>query len=150
MRGRTVPVRIGLLVLTGFVAVSAIPGGIWVVPTIPVDWIKAGPFTDFTLAAIALVGVGVFAAFVFVALLVRPWIGALGAVLAGMTMIVFELVEIGVVGFTLIDPGPSYFQSWLQVVYLVVGTAQVLLGWRLWRLTRDGAPPMAFIHPMAA
>jgi hypothetical protein len=150
MRGPTAPTRIGLLVLTGFVALTAIPGGIWVVPTIPLDWIKAGPFTDFTIAAMALVGVGVFAAFVFVALLVRPWAGALGSVVAGATMIIFELVEIGVVGFTLIDPGPSYFQSWLQVVYLIVGTAQVLFGWRLWALTRDGAPSIAFIHPATA
>ena len=51
------------------------------------------------------------------------------------------------VGFTLIDPGPSYFQSWLQVVYLVVGAAQVWLGWRLWQLTRNEAPPIALIHP---
>jgi hypothetical protein len=150
MRGPTAPTRIGLLFLTGFVAITAIPGGIWVVPTMPLDWIKAGPFTDYILPAIALFGVGVFAALVCVALIVRPWAGALGSILAGATMVVFELVEVGVVGFTLIDPGPSYFQSWLQVVYLIVGTAQVLLGWRLWRLTRDAAPPIAFIHPATA
>ena len=67
MRSRTAPVRIGLLFLTGFVAVSAMAGGMWVVPTMPVDLIRAGPFTDFTIPAIALFGVGVFAALVCVA-----------------------------------------------------------------------------------
>jgi hypothetical protein len=150
MRSRTAPVRIGLLFLTGFVAVSAMAGHMWVVPTMPVDLIRAGPFTDFTIPAIALFGVGVFAALVCVALVVRPWAGALGAVLAGMTMIVFELVEVVVIGFTLIDPGPSYFQSWLQVVYIAIGAAQAWLGWRLWQLTREDAPPISFIHPAAA
>jgi hypothetical protein len=47
-----------------------------VVPTIAVDWIEAGPFTDYSIAAIPLFGVSVFAALVFVALLARPWAGA--------------------------------------------------------------------------
>ena len=46
--------RIGLLILNGFVAISAIAGAIWVVPTMPMEWIKYGPFTDWTIPAIAL------------------------------------------------------------------------------------------------
>jgi hypothetical protein len=54
--------------------------------------------------------------------------------MAGAAMIAFELVEIGVVGWTLTDPQlEGYFQAWLQLVYLVVGGAQVLLGIGLWR-----------------
>ena len=41
MHGSTAPVRIGLLFLTGFVALTAIPWGIWVVPTINPDAVAA-------------------------------------------------------------------------------------------------------------
>ena len=140
-------IRITLGFLAAFVAISAIAGAIWVVPTMPLDWIKRGPFTDWTVPAIALGSVGVASAITFVALVARPWLGAVASVVAGAAMVVFELVEIAVVGWTLSDPGPSYFQSWLQLVYLVVGSAQLLLGLRLWIATRDAAPPLPLLHP---
>jgi hypothetical protein len=139
--------RIGLLILNGFVAISAIAGAIWVVPTMPMEWIKFGPFTDWTIPAIALGAVGVLAAVAFVAVLARPWLGALTSILAGVAMVIFELVEIGVVGWTLGDPTLSGFQKSLQLVYLVVGSAQALLGWRLWLTTRRAAPPLPILHP---
>jgi hypothetical protein len=138
--------RIGLLILNGFVAISAIAGAIWVVPTMPMEWIKAGPFTDWTIPAIALGAVGVLAGAALVALLVRPWLGALLSILAGVAMVVFELVEIGVVGWTLSDPTLAGFQKSLQLVYLVIGSAQALLGWLLWRSTREAAPPLPIPH----
>lgn len=139
--------RIGLLILNGIVAVSAIAGAIWVVPTMPMEWIKYGPFTDWTIPAIALGAVGVFAAATFVALLWRPWLGALLSIFAGVAMVVFELVEIGVVGWTLSDPTLSGFQKSLQLVYLIVGSGQALLGWVLWRSTRETAPTLPILHP---
>jgi hypothetical protein len=142
-----VATRIGLLVLNGFVAISAIAGAIWVVPTMPMEWIKYGPFTDWTIPAIALGAVGAFAATTFVALLWRPWLGALLSILAGVAMVVFELVEIGVVGWTLSDPTLSGFQKSLQLVYLIVGSGQALLGWWLWRSTRETAPALPILHP---
>jgi hypothetical protein len=147
MEVRRMATRIGLLILNGFVAISAIAGAIWVVPTMPMEWIKAGPFTDWTIPALALGAVGLFAAAVVVALLVRPWLGALGSMLAGVAMVVFELVEIGVVGWTLSDPSLAGFQKSLQLVYLVVGATQALLGWRLWLSTRESAPSLPILHP---
>lgn len=142
--------RIGLLALDGFVAVSAVAGAIWVVPTMPMEWIKAGPFSDWTIPAVALGLVGVLAAVAFAALLLRPWAGALLSILAGVAMVVFELVEVGVVGWTLTDPSLEGFQKSLQVVYLVVGSAQAVLGWVTWRATRDAAPPIPLVHPSTA
>ena len=139
--------RIGLLILNGFVAISAIAGAIWVVPTMPMEWIRYGPFTDWTIPAIALGAVGVLAAAVFIAVLVRPWLGALGSVAAGVAMVIFELVEIGVVGWTLSDATLAGFQKSLQLLYLIVGSAQALLGWRLWLSTRESAPPLPVLHP---
>jgi hypothetical protein len=65
-------------------------------------------------------------------------------------MIVFELVEIGVVGWTLSDPSLAGFQKSLQLVYLIVGTVQAGLGIGLWALTRRTAPTLPIIHPAGA
>jgi hypothetical protein len=145
---RTTVIRTILVILAAFVAISAIAGAIWVVPTMPLDWLKAGPFTDWTVPAIALGFCGVIAAVTTVTLLVRPWAGALLSVVAGLAMIVFELVEIGVVGWTLTDPTlPSGFQKSLQLVYLVIGGVQVVLGGVLWASVRRSAPPIPILHP---
>ncbi len=131
--------RIALLGLHGFVAVTAISGAFLVVPTMPLSWLKAGPFDDWTVPAIALGFVGTLAAAAFVAVVSRHPVAAFGSIVAGTAMIVFELVEIGVVGWTLADPElKGYFQAWLQPVYLVVGSAQLLLGVRLWFARRRG------------
>jgi len=140
--------RIALLVLHGIVALTAIGGAIWVVPTMPLEWIQAGPFDDWTIPAIALGFVGGIAAAAFVAVLIRPWLGSLLSMVAGAAMVVFELVEVAVVGWTLADPRLNgYFQAWLQPIYLVVGSAQLLLGVRLWFEQRDVAPTLPLINP---
>lgn len=150
MTTRTQAVRIGLLVFNGLVAISAIAGAIWVVPTMPMEWIKYGPFTDWTIPAIALGFVGVLAAVAFILVVARPWAGALASIVAGTAMVVFELVEVGVVGWTLTDPTLEGFQKSLQVVYLIVGSAQLLLGIALWAGTRRSAPAIPLIHPTPA
>jgi hypothetical protein len=145
---RSTIVRGVLVVLAGFIAVTAIPGAIWVVPTMPLDWIKAGPFADWTVPAIALFGVGAVAAVTAALLVGRPWAGALASVGAGAVMVAFELVEVAVVGWTLSDPTlPDGFQKSLQVVYLVIGGAQVILGSALWLSVRRAAPAIWVIHP---
>ena len=149
MSGTTL-LRIGVVVANGLVALTAVPGAIWVVPTMPMEWIKYGPFTDWTIPAIALGFVGVVAVVAFILVLVEPWAGALASIVTGVAIVVFEIVEIGVVGWTLSDPTLSGFQKSLQVVYLVVGGAQVLLGVALWAATRRSAPPIPLIHPAAA
>jgi hypothetical protein len=132
--------RLALLFLHALVAISAIGGAIWVVPTMPLEWIKAGPFDDWTVPAVALGLVGLMAAVSFVAVVVRDGRAALASAAVGTAMIAFELVEIGVVGWTPADPRLNgNFQAWLQPVFLIVGSAQLLLGIRLWS-TRRVAP----------
>jgi hypothetical protein len=147
---RTSAVRIGLVVVNAFVAITAISGAIWVVPTMPMEWLKFGPFTDWTIPTMALGFVGVVAALTAVLVVVRAWAGALASVVAGLAMIVFELVEIGVVGWTLADPTLAGFQKSLQLVYLIVGSVQAALGIGLWLLTRRTAPILPLIHPTTA
>lgn len=145
---RITVIRVVLIVLTGFLAISAIPSAFLVVPTMPLDWIKAGPFVDWTIPAVALFLVGVLAGIATVALLIRPWIGALGAMASGAAIVVFEIVEVAVVGWTLSDPRlGGNFQAWLQLVFLVIGAAQIALGYALWLTVRVSAPPIPILKP---
>ena len=122
--------------LAAFVALTAIYGAIFVIPTMPRSVLHNGVlvlFPDFTLPALALgilCGGGALVALVTV--LLRPGAGALASVAAGAFMMTFELVEIVVVGFTPLQT-PNQFPAWLQVIYLVVGGALVILGARLWK-----------------
>ena len=139
--------RIGLVVLNGFVAFTAIFGAILVVPTIPLEWLKHGPFTDYTIPALALgILVGGSSSVGVVLLLARPWAGAVATIVAGVMIIGFEIVEIGVVGFTLIEYDASQFQAWLQVIYLALGSVQVLFGYRMWRRLEPRMPRTSLAH----
>ena len=87
--------RATLLVLQVFVAFTAIFGALFVVPTLPLDWIKAGPLTDFTIPAIALgVACGGSAVVAVVLLVIAPRLGGAASIVAGLFMIAFEVVEI--------------------------------------------------------
>jgi hypothetical protein len=117
-------------------ALTAIQGAIFVVPTMPRSVLHNGAlglFSDHTIPALALGALCGGAALVtLVTVFVRPQLGALGAIVAGIFMIAFELVEIVVVGFTPLQT-PDQFPAWLQVVYLAVGAALVILGAGLWK-----------------
>lgn len=125
-----------LVALAAFMALTAISGAIFVVPAMPRSVLQEGVlslFADFTIPALALgILCGGGALVALVSVLVHPRLGALASVVAGMFMIVFELVEIVVVGFTATQT-PDQVQAWLQVVYLLVGAALVILGARLWK-----------------
>jgi len=123
--------RIALGLLEGFVVLTAVQGAIFVVPTLPLAWLKGSPFADYTLPALALGICGGGSLIAGLAVMFRPLLGGALSVMAGVVMIGFELVEISVVGFTLVTNGPATPQAWLQVIYLAVGTAIMLLGFRL-------------------
>jgi hypothetical protein len=130
--------RIALGLLELFVLLTAVQGAIFVVPNLPTAWIKGTPFADYTIPALALgIVCGGASLMAGLAVMFRPLLGAALSVLAGIVMIGFELVEIGVVGFALATYGPGTPQAWLQVIYLAVGTAITLLGFRL--LVAEGA-----------
>lgn len=122
-----------LLVLTAFLAVTAIAGAILVVPGLPMEWIEGSIFADYTIPAIALGVVGALAVVALILTIMRPaWAGP-SAVAAGVAMIVFELVEIAAVGFSLAEYGIGEPVAWLQVVYIVIGALTALVGAALWR-----------------
>ncbi len=130
--------RATLVVLQVFVAFTAIFGAIFVVPTLPLDWIKAGPLTDYTIPALALgVACGGSAVVALILLVIAPRLGGAASIVAGLFMIAFEVVEIAIVGLALVEHGVENPQSWLQIVYLVIGAAGMALGYHLWQLEEE-------------
>lgn len=132
--------RVALVTLAALVALTAIQGAIFVLPTMPTSVLHQGMlaiFPDYTVPALALgILCGGSALAALVAVVLRPALGGLLAIVAGVFMVGFELVEIAVVGFTPAQT-PALPQAWLQVFYLVVGTLMAGLGWRLWRVSRE-------------
>jgi len=136
MTHRTNRIALGLLEL--FVVLTAVQGAIFVIPNLPPAWIKGTPFADYTIPALALgIVCGGGSLIAGLAVMFRPLLGGALSIMAGVVMIGFELVEISVVGFTLVTNGPATPQAWLQFIYLAVGTAITLLGFRL--LVAEGA-----------
>ena len=148
----------GLLgVLTTFIAITAIAGAILVVPTLPPEWLEGSVLDDYAIPAFALGLVGGLAAVTLVALAVRPDVAGLAALVTGVAMVAFELVEIAVVGFSLLEYGVDEPVAWLQVVYLVVGALTAGAGFALWRATAEDrertsppVPPQALPRPEEA
>jgi hypothetical protein len=126
--------RIALIVLNLFVLATAVEGALFVIPTLPRDWLNQGAldiFPDYTIPALALgVVCGGSALVAAAGVLFRPRFGAAASVVAGLTIIGFEAVEILVVGLSMLQY-PTAFQSYLQELYLLVGIATVLLGFKL-------------------
>ena len=130
------------MVLTAFMAITAIAGAVFVVPTLPPEWLVGSIFTDYTIPAVALACVGGLSVIAFGAVLFRPEIAGAIAVVAGLAMVAFELVEILAVGFSLVEYGANEPVAWLQVAYVVIGLATTGTGRSLWRATAaDRARP---------
>lgn len=125
-------IRGALITLCAFVAVTALPSAILVVPSLPREWLVSGPFTDYTIPAIALFGIGLVAAAAAFGVFSTPQLGALAAFVAGLGMMAFELVEVAVVGIALVEY-PDLPQSWLQPIYFAIGVAIVILAAALYR-----------------
>lgn len=137
--------RVTLAALSAFLAVGAIASALFVVPGLPRAYLLRGPFTDYTVPALALgLLVGGSALVAAVMVLVRPALGALIAILAGTAIIIFELVEIAIVGLTAIAQ-PTEPVAWLQIFYLALGALIIALGAMLWRRTRRRTLRPAFL-----
>jgi hypothetical protein len=137
--------RVTLATLTAFLAVSAIAGALFVVPALPREYLVRGPFTDYTIPAVALgLLVGGSALLATVMTLLRPAIGAIIAIISGVMIIIFELVEIAIVGLTAIEQ-PTQLFAWLQEFYLMLGGGIIALAVVLWRQTQRRILRPAFL-----
>lgn len=144
-QARRLGLRITLATLTAFLAISAIGGALFAVPSIPKEYLLRGPFTDYTIPALALgILVGGSALLAAVMVMLRPAAGALIAILSGIVIILFELVEIAVVGLTALDQ-PAQPVAWLQEFFIVLGGVIIALGVMLWRGTQQRVLRPAFL-----
>jgi hypothetical protein len=134
-----------LLVLLGFMALTALAGAFLVVPGLPMEWIEGSVFSDYMIPAIALGAVGVLALAAMILTVVRPALAGPAAIVTGAAMIGFELVEIAVVGFSLAEYGIGEPVAWLQVVYIVIGALTMAVGAALWRQASEAQPSEAVV-----
>ena len=140
-RRGTVTVRNALLALLIFNGLTMLQGAIFVVPTLPQEWIIWGPFSDYVVPAIALGLVGTLSLLAAALVVALPSLGARVAIAAGIGTVLFEVVEVAVVGIALIE-FPDQVASWLQPFFIAVGAFVIALGLALYRESRHARHPI--------
>lgn len=117
------PLRVLLLGLSGFLAVSAIPGGLALLAGFyapPVEQLKGSVFADFTIPGLSLLFVvGGSAGLATVLLLRRSRFSFASAAAAGLIVMTFEFVEVLAIGS---PAGPARV---MQLLYFALGAALV-------------------------
>ena len=127
--------RATIVALGLFIGLTAVVSAFVVLPGLPRDWLGSGPFADYTVPAIALGATGLLALTAAVMAVVRPATAGAVAVIAGTGMVVFELVQIAVIGLALAEYGAGRPESWLQIVYIMAGSILAAAGESLWQAT---------------
>ena len=127
-------IRITLVVIEGFIGLSAILGGIGLLRgaySLPVAWLAGTPFSDYTIPGLVLVIVVggsalLAAATVFIH---REW-AVLVSVLAGLLMVGYLVVEVVSLDSKVGNALPTALG--LQLFYFVLGLAVFGLAGSLW------------------
>ena len=134
--------HIVLIVLTSFLALSAIAGGFALLANIipmPVELLQGSPFMDYTVPGLALAAiVGGSAALAAILLLRKSRYALLSAAAAGVIIMFFEFVEMLVIG------SPAGVARMLQIVFFGIGTLIVAAALGRWFLDVLAGPPNEF------
>lgn len=128
--------RLILLANCSFMALTAVAGGIGlliggIAPDL--ELLEHSPFQTYAIPGMVLVGVGVTALLATILLAIAHRSGSIAAVVAGLMMVVFELVEVWTIG------SPDAVAGALQLFYLSVGAITVIVA-------LASGPPTAFAH----
>ena len=111
--------RLRLIILSGFLALSAIGGGIGLLADInnpPLAMLAGSPFSDFTIPGVSLLLlVGGTSAAATILVIRRHRFSRLCAIAAGTAILIFELIEVSVLG------SPAGVARNLQILYTVNG-----------------------------
>ena len=122
--------RMLLVVLNAFLAMSAIAGGIGLLGggiQFPLEWLRGSPFSSYLIPGLALLAiVGGSASIATALLLLRHPRAALASGAAGTIMMIFEIVEVLVVGSQ-----PGLMRN-LQILYFTLGLVIVGLAVQWW------------------
>jgi hypothetical protein len=132
--------RILLIVLDGFLALTAIGGGIALLAGLyapPVEMLAGSPFKSYTVPGLALfVLVGGSALVAMMLLIRRHPMASLASAAAGGIIIIFEIVEVLVIG------SPPAVSRNLQIFYFAIGGLIMLLAAANWLVNRSSSPQM--------
>ena len=126
-------IRITLGLLTGFVALTAIGGGIAMLvgaeaQRFPLAWLEGTPFADYTIPALLLaIAVGGSALAACVAIFINPKISTIISALAGLTLIGYVTVEVLIL--KQVPPGPTV----IELFYLAIGLVILALAAFTWQ-----------------
>jgi hypothetical protein len=160
--------RVLLVVLNLFLAITAVVGGVWVIPALPQEWFAGTPFTSSLIPALALtIIVGGGALTSAMGLVLRRWWAPLVSMVTGVAIAIFEVVETATMSlhfwlhsiglesgpFTTalpIDPSAGIpIPMLLQPFYFVYGLVILGLGAWLWlrhpRAIRPGWMPSMLV-----
>lgn len=115
-----------LKISTGFVALTAISGGIAILTGLdefPIAWLEGTPFTDYNVPAIILTGVvGGSSLLATIMLFVKEEIGIILSIAAALDLCGFVMVEIQILKQQ--PPGPTA----TEIFYLLLGATICILG----------------------
>ncbi len=124
--------RITIGIIAGFIALTAIGGGIAILTGIdpfPPEWLVGTPFPDYTIPALLLsVVVGGSALIAAIAIFMRGNKGLMAAMLAGAIMMGYIIVEVLIL--KQMPPGPTP----IEIFYFVLGLLLFGLGAYLWNV----------------
>ena len=127
-----------LIALTGFLALTALLGGIGLLARIyspPVEDLQGSIFRDFTIPGLALfVIVGGSALLATLLLIRKSKFAILMAIVAGFIIMFFEFVEVLVIG------SPPGVAQALQIFYYGLGTIITIVSIAIWFIDLSSGP----------
>ena len=122
--------RITIGIIAGFIALTAIGGGIAIltgVDPFPPEWLTGTPFPNYTIPALLLsVVVGGSTLVATIAIFMRGNKGIFATMVAGAIMMGYIIVEVLIL--QQVPPGPTG----IEIFYFVLGLLLVGLGGYLW------------------
>ncbi len=129
--------RITIGVITGFIALTAIGGGIALLSgaegkRFPLEWLQGTPFKDYIIPALLLTFiVGGSSLIACITMFKNLKTGILSSLASGMIMVGFIVVEVLILKQT--PPGPTPIEK----MYFVLGFVTFLLAGFLWQKEKN-------------
>ncbi|MGF1488353.1 MAG: hypothetical protein ACFBSE_14805 [Prochloraceae cyanobacterium] len=124
-------VRIGIVTIAGFIALTAIGGGIAMligVDKFPLEWLEGTPFKDYTIPALILaIAVGGSSLLAAITVVTHRKNSPFATILAGIIMSGYITVEVLILKQN--PPGPTIIED----VYFILGGLLFVLGILLYR-----------------
>lgn len=128
--------RIAIGLLAGFVALTAIGGGVTIlggVDEFPLEWLAGTPFDDYTVPALILtIMVGGSALLAAVTIFTGRRISVMASMVAGLILVGYIVVEVLIL--EQVPPGLTVIEG----VYFGLGLLLFGLGAYLWRVEGQG------------